>query len=300
MLRMIDAFHPQFADKNIELVTPDVVQTLTEKELINLLPEVDAWIAGDDPASRQVLQAGAQGRLKALVKWGVGVDNVDFPAAERLGIKAANTPGVFGREVADLAMHYVTGLARETFYIDREIRHNHDWPKPSGISLAERTVALVGFGDIGRQAARRFLAADMHVLGYDPEFTPVQDLPVDHAYWPDRLEEADFLVFTCPLTAGTYHLFNAHLLTRLKRGVRVVNVARGPIIDEAALIQGLESGVVESAALDVFEVEPLPAESPLRRYKKCVFGAHNGSNTKDAVHRVSNAAIDTLFKFLGV
>lgn len=300
MLGAIDSFRTRFNERGIALVAPPVVQTLSEGELIALVPSVDGWIVGDDPASAEVLEAGAAGRLRALVKWGVGVDNVDFDAARRLGIRATNTPGVFGREVADLAMHYLTGLARETFRIDREIRLQHAWPKPRGISLAGRTVALVGFGDIGKQAARRMLAADMRVVAYDPAFRPEADLRVEHAHWPERLAEADFLVFACPLTALTRHLFNEDLLERLKPGVRVVNVGRGPVIKESALVQGLRRGIVHSAALDVFEEEPLAPNSPLREFERCIFGSHNASNTEDAVLRVSHRAIDHLFAFLGV
>lgn len=298
MLRMIDEFRGRFADAGMELVAPEVVQTLSEDELVREAPTFDGWIAGDDPASERVLTAAVAGRLRALVKWGVGVDNVDFAAARKLGLKVAHTPGVFGREVADVAMNYVGGLARQTFLIDREIRLNNAWPKPSGISLADKTVALVGFGDIGRQTARRLLAAEMKVIVYDPVAESAGDLPVELATWPQRLGEADFLVFTCPLNASTRGMFNTALLPQLRRGVRVVNVGRGPVIETAALVEALRSGLVHSAALDVFEDEPLPADSPLRTFDRCIFGSHNASNTEDAVRRVSEKAIDILFEFL--
>lgn len=300
MLGMIDEFRAVFAERDMALEAPDVVQVMTEDELIARLPGFDGWIIGDDPASARVLEAGAAGKLRAAVKWGVGVDNVDFDAAERLGLKTTNTPGVFGREVADVAMTYVLGLARETFRIDREIRTQHAWPKPSGVSTWGKTVALVGFGDIGRQTARRLLACDMRVFAYDPYFAPREDIPVEPRAWPESLESADFLVFTCPLTAETRHMFNAALLPRLKPGVRVVNVGRGPVIEEAALVEGLRSGAVHSAALDVFENEPLAPANPLRAFDRCVFGSHNASNTRDAVRMVSLKAIDYMTEFLGL
>lgn len=298
MLRLIDDFADHFAAQGMDVHAAKVVQTLSEEELIGLLPEFDGWIAGDDPATEAVLKAGMAGRLRGLVKWGVGVDNVDFDACRRLDLKVAHTPGVFGREVADVAMNYVSGLARQTFLIDREIRTAHAWPKPSGISLADRTVALVGFGDIGRQTARRLLAADMKVIAYDPVAADRADIPVERAAWPDKLGEADFIVFTCPLTDQTRAMFNHDTLALLKPGVRVVNVARGPVIVTDALVAGLTSGVVHSAALDVFEIEPLEADSPLRGFERCIFGSHNGSNTEDAVRRVSHVAIDLLAGFL--
>ena len=298
MLGMIDEFRPVFAASNIEVVAADVVQIMSEAELIETLPSFDGWIIGDDPATAEVLEAGVAGQLKAIVKWGVGVDNVDFDAAKRLRLPAINTPGVFGREVADVAMNYVGSLARETTRIDREIRAKNAWPKPSGISLADKTVALVGFGDIGRQTAKRLLAADMKVVAYDPFFREEDGLEVTHQTWPEGLGAADIIVFTAPLNPSTHHMFDKSILPLLKRDVRIVNVGRGPLIQEVALIEGLASGLIHSAALDVFEVEPLVATNELRRFDKCVFGSHNGSNTRDAVRRVSLKAIETMFEFL--
>lgn len=300
MLGMIDEFRPRFEEKGVELEAPSIVQTMSEADLIDCLPGYDGWIIGDDPATAAVLDAGAAGRLRAIVKWGVGVDNVDFAAAERLGLPSTNTPGAFGREVADVAMNYVGGLARETFRIDREIRLNNAWPKPRGISLAGKTVALVGFGDIGRNTAKRLFAAEMRVVVYDPVYQPVETLDVETRIWPEGLDAADFLVFTAPLNAQTRHMFNETTLGHLKPGVRIVNVGRGPLIKEAALLEGLKRGIIHSAALDVFEEEPLARDNPLRGYDRCIFGSHNASNTQDAVRRVSHIAIEKLFAFLGV
>ena len=298
MLGLFDEFVDDFKAAGVEGVRANVTQIMTQDELCETLPDYDGWIIGDDPATARVFEAGAAGKLTAAVKWGVGVDNVDFEAAKSLGLPITNTPGVFGREVADVAMSYVLGLARQTFEIDRGIRNDHTWPKPPGISLWNKTVALVGFGDIGRQTAKRLLAHDLKVIAYDPYYKAVDRLAVEHEAWPNRLGEADFLVFTCPLTPQTEHMFNADILPRLKEGVRVVNVARGPIIDETALVKGLTDGLIHSAALDVFEVEPLAADNPLRSFPNTIYGSHNGSNTVDAVRNVSRFAIKTIAEFL--
>jgi phosphoglycerate dehydrogenase-like enzyme len=300
MLRMMESFEHFFSDKEVGIYCPNVVQTLTDSELKELVPHYEGWIIGDDPATREVFETGKQGRLRAAVKWGIGTDNVDLQAAKDLGIPISNIPNMFGKEVADLAMSYITALARESFFIDREVRSGR-WPKPCGISLAGTTVALVGYGDIGKNLAKRLLAADMHVIAYDPV---VQSSgfsgELTHAVWPDKIEEADFIVFTCSLTRDNYHMLNPEILSAVRKGVRVVNVARGPLIDESALIKALQSGVVHSAALDVMEAEPLPADSPLLDFKKCIFGSHNASNTREAVKRTSERAIQVLFDFLGV
>jgi D-3-phosphoglycerate dehydrogenase len=298
MLRQIDAFQDRFDALGWEVTAADVVQTLSEEELIGMLPAFEGWIIGDDPATRAVFEAGARGNLKAAVKWGIGVDNVDFAAARDLGLPIVNTPNMFGGEVADLALSYLIALARETFAIDRGIRAG-GWPKPAGISLGGRTLGLIGLGDIGRSLARRALACDMKVIAYDPGFETAPDgLAVEIARWPDRIGEADFLAFTCALTPANRHMLNRDMFEQAKHQVRVVNVARGPLIDEAALADALQSGKVHSAALDVFEIEPLPAASRLRAFDRCIFGAHNGSNTVDAVQRASALAIDALAGFL--
>lgn len=300
MLRMIDSFRPSFSKYGAEITTPDVVQTLSVEELKGLVPQHDGWIIGDDPATRAVFEAGKAGQLKAAVKWGIGVDNVDFTACKDLNIPITNTPNMFGGEVADIAVGYVIGLARQTFDVDRGVR-NGDWPKPRGISLAGKTVALVGYGDIGKNTARRLMAADMRIVAYDPYAPDDANMPnVERAQWPERISEADFIVINCALTPSSHHMLNAGVLSLCKPGVRVVNVGRGPIIEEHALEAALASGQVFSAALDVFEAEPLPMESLMRAHPRCVFGSHNASNTADAVARTSEIAIEKLMNFLGV
>ncbi len=299
MLRAIDRFRAEFARRGLEIHTPNVTQILSEAELLELVPQFDGWIIGDDPATRRVFTTAKAGKLKAAVKWGVGVDNVDFAACKDLGIPISNTPGMFGREVADIALGYVVALARQTFVIDRGVKAGQ-WLKPAGTSLSEKTVALVGFGDIGRNTAKRLLACELNVIAYDPYFQPTPGFEaVQSAAWPDRLEEADFVVVTCALTPQNRHLVNAASLARMKPGVRIVNVSRGPLVNEADLAAALTSGHVHSAALEVMEVEPLPAESPLRGFgDRVLFGSHNASNTVEAVNRTSAKAIELLAGFL--
>jgi len=298
MLGMIDSFNPLFEKYGVEVTAPEVIQTLSVEELKELVPQHDGWIIGDDPATREVFQAGRLGRLKAAVKWGIGIDNVDFSACKDLAIPIINTPDMFGSEVADIAMGYVIALARETFQIDRYIRDGH-WPKPKGISLMGKTVALLGYGDVGKNVAKRMLSSGMKVVAYDPYvISDNQISAVEHEKWPKRIDEADFIVITCSLTESSRHMINEKLLKKVKSGVRIVNVGRGPIIDETALESALISEKVYSAALDVFEIEPLPMHSYLRNHARCILGSHNASNTSDAVIRTSQIAIDRIMGFL--
>ncbi|MGA0557752.1 phosphoglycerate dehydrogenase [Larkinella sp. VNQ87] len=301
MLGQLAEFLPIFEEAGIEVVAPKVVQILSEEELLELVPTVDGWIIGDDQATERIFRAGKAGKLKAAVKWGIGVDNVDFKACKELGIPITNTPMMFGAEVATIAVSYVLGLARQTYYIDREVRAGN-WVKPAGMSLAGHTVALVGFGDIGKATARFLKAFDMHINVYDPFAKKTEEDEAAYRFltFPEELETADFVVTTCALTPATKHLINAETIQRMKDGVRIVNVSRGPIIDEAALIEGLKSGKVHSAGLDVFETEPLPMDSDLRKFDRCIFGTHNGSNTIQGVRRASHQAIKSMFEYLEV
>lgn len=257
MLGVVDELSALFLEHDWEISTPSVEQTLAPPQLKEMLPDHDGWIIGDDPATVEVLQAGRNGRLRAVVKWGVGIDNVDRGACDRLGIPFANTPNMFGMEVADVAMGYVLGLARSTFEINRGV-WDGGWPKPRGMSLAGRTAALIGYGDIGQNISKRLSVSQMEVMVYDPSLTVGDHEGGVTCYeWPNSIERADFIVICCALTRSSKHLLDASLFKRVKPGVRIVNVGRGPVIKESALIEALAAGVVHSAALDVFETEPL-------------------------------------------
>lgn len=301
MLKQIELFRKQFEDYGVELVIPNVVQTLSEDELIEILPKMDGWIIGDDPATAAVFEAGKKGNLRAAVKWGIGVDNVDFKACERLGIPIINTPNMFGEEVASVAVGYVLGLARNLFEIHEGVK-NGNWPKPTGMSLRDKTVALVGFGDIGKSTAQFLKAMHMNIMVYDPYADKSEEdiNAFNFLDWPIKVEDADFVVTTCALTKETKHMVNREIIFKLKQGVKLVNVSRGGIIDENALIDALKSKKVSGAALDVFETEPLPMDNPLRTFENCIFGTHNGSNTLEGVIRASNKAIEKLFSFLNI
>lgn len=301
MLKRIDEFRSLFEEKNIELVIPNMIQTLSEEELVDLLPDIDGWIIGDDPATERVFIAGKNGKLKAAVKWGVGTDNVDFQACETLGIPIINTPNMFGSEVATIAVAYVLGLARQTYFIDREVRKGK-WIKPAGRSVLGLKVGLIGFGDIGKATAKYLRGLDMLVNVYDPfAIKSEEDLKHYNFFsFPEKLDEADFVIVTCALTASTKHLINADTIALMKDGVYFVNVSRGGIMDEKAIISALKSGKIAGAGLDVFEIEPLPAASELRQFEQCIFGTHNGSNTIEGVRRATYQAISRLFDFLKV
>jgi D-3-phosphoglycerate dehydrogenase len=255
-------------------------------------------IAGDDHFTGRVLEASP--RLRVLSKWGIGTDSIDKDAAGRLGIPVTNTPGVFGDEVADIACGYILMLARGMHAVDAAVRRG-DWPKHEGETLRGKTLGVVGLGSIGRSIAIRGQALGMMVVGSDPAEAAceaaraggVEPLELD-----DLFRRSDYVALAAPMNATNQHLVDARRLALLPTGSKLVNVARGGLVDEQALVVALQSRQLAGAALDVFEVEPLPSESPLRTMPQVVLGAHNGSNTAEAVERTSKLAVDNLLTHL--
>ena len=298
MIAARSEFEPVLDRLGVVADCPEVKQTLAEDELTKLVPEYDGWIIGDDPATRTVLTAGRSGRLRAAVKWGVGTDNVDLQACADLGIAIDNTPGIFGDEVGDMVVAYLVGLARGICLVDRQVRRGL-WPKPAGTSLAGKTAGVVGFGNIGQSVSTRLSAMKMKTIAYVPDVPTAKRNGVEYRLWPTGIGDCNFLILACPLTPETRHMLDAKTLSQTMRGVMIINVSRGALIDEAALDVALSKGHVQSAALDVFETEPLPSGSPLRRHDQCVFGTHNASNTVEAVESTNRIAIGKLMALLG-
>jgi D-3-phosphoglycerate dehydrogenase / 2-oxoglutarate reductase len=300
MQSCIDEFRGRFERHGVSLVLPAVVQQLSESELSAMIGDFDAIIAGDDPITANVLERAT--RLKIVSKWGIGTDGIDLAAAKRLGIAVVNTPAVFGDEVADVAMGYVILLARQLHRIDSGVRAG-EWPKPEGLTLRGKRLGVFGFGSIGRAVAARGRGFGMEILATDVAGIAAADAielgvrPVDH---PALFAEADFLVLCSPLTPENHHVVGDENLARMRPGSFVVNVARGPLVDETALHRALCDGRLAGAALDVFEVEPLPAASPLRAIESCILGSHNGSNTREGVLRASALAVANTLAGLGL
>jgi D-3-phosphoglycerate dehydrogenase / 2-oxoglutarate reductase len=297
-LATADQYVARLSPEGVTVMTAAVVQQLSEADLLPLVGDIEGLIAGDDQLTARVLEGAP--RLRVIVRWGIGMDNVDLAAAERLGVRVVNTPGVFGDEVADVAIGYLILLARQLHRIDSGVRAG-GWPKPQGVSLAGRRLAIVGLGSIGRSVARRGAAMGMSVAGCDISPVARELAAADgvHVGELDLLaEECDALVLCSPLTPQTRQMINAALIARMPAGAWLVNVARGGLVDEPALIAALQSGHLGGAALDVFDSEPLPPDSPLRTLDNVILGSHNASNTADAVARVNALACELLLNGL--
>ena len=315
MINMVNNYEEYFKKYKLDYFCPKFRQVLSVEELIELVPHYDGWIIGDDPATREVFESGANGKLKAAVKWGVGVDNVDFQACSDLNIPITNIPNVFGEEVSDIGIGMILNLTRKIHEVDLETKKGN-WIKPIGVSLVGKKICLIGFGDIGRTMARKLLAFNMNIYVSDPGFKKIgqdivciynNDIKIDDnlskvniVSLDEALDNSDFICITCSLNKATYHLINKEKILKTKPGVIIINIARGPVICEDDVIELLESGHIGSVGLDVFEIEPLPNNSKLRNFKQNIYGSHNGSNTKEAVNRTSYIALETISKYLNL
>jgi D-3-phosphoglycerate dehydrogenase len=257
-------------------------------------------IVGDDRVSEKVMHASD--RLKIIAKWGVGVDGIDLGAAKRLGISVANTPAVFGDEVADVVIGYLVMLSRRLHAINAGVQSG-EWPKPEGVSLGGRKLGIVGLGDIGLAVARRAIAMKLRIFGVDPmpeRRAEAAQIGASVVGLDRLLAESDIISLNTPLTAGNHHMLDQAAFAAMKRDVWIINTARGGLVDERALLAALDAGQVGAAALDVFEDEPLPASSGLRHRENVILGSHNSSNTAEAVLRTNARAVANLLAGLGL
>jgi D-3-phosphoglycerate dehydrogenase len=240
-------------------------------------------------------------RLRAIVRAGVGTDNIDKDAATRQGIVVMNTPAGNTVSTAEHAFALILALSRNVAAADASLRgHRWDRGKFMGVQLAGKTLGIVGLGRIGQAVAERARAFDMRVVGYDPFLSPERAADLGIELMPkvaDMLPEIDYLTVHTPLTDETRHLIGKPELSKLKRGVRLVNCARGGIYDEAALVEGLTSGVIAGVALDVFESEPC-TESPLFDMPGVLVTPHLGASTEEAQSQVAVEGVGLLVDFL--
>ena len=267
-----------------------VVQTgMAEADLLRAIPEFSGLVVrSETKVNKAVLEAGTQ--LRVVGRAGVGVDNVDVETATRRGVIVMNAPGGNTISTAEHAFSLLLCAARKIPQAHRVVQSGK-WSRKEfqGVELYNKSLGIIGMGRIGSERSRRAIAFGMRVLAFDPYLaaTRARTLQVELIDdLDDLLREADFITLHTPLTPETHHLLNAERLSRLKRGVRIINCARGGLIDEAALVDALRSGQVAAAALDVFEQEPLPADSPLRELPNLVLTPHLGASTAEAQESV--------------
>ncbi|MBI4467206.1 MAG: phosphoglycerate dehydrogenase [Acidobacteria bacterium] len=282
----------KIADRGLELLRAEgwQVEPVSPKEAEAVrrgLAEATAWILrSGTQVTAELLEAAP--RLKVIGRAGVGVDNIDLEAATRRGILVMNTPGGNAVSVAEHTFALLLALARRVPEADRSTRSG-EWRKSefAGFELKGKTLGLVGLGRIGQEVGRRAQAFEMTVLAHDPFVAAAlaRDLGVELVSLDELLARADFLSLHVTLTPETERLLNRERLARCKRGMRILNTARGELVDDAALAEALASGQVAGAALDVFSSEP-PKDSPLLKLPNVIATPHIGGSTAEAQEEV--------------
>jgi len=288
MLPYTDRFVPILDQLGCDVIIPEVYERLSEEEILTYAGEFDGTICGDDRYSSKVIRQCAP-RLKVISKWGTGIDSIEKNTADTLGITVFCTTNAFTTPVSDSVLAYILTFSRKQPWLDRNVKGGR-WEKIPGKSLVESTLGVIGVGNIGKAVLKKAHAFNMRLLGNDIvpislEFTKKYE--VDMVRLEDLLSQADFISINCDLNPTSRHLINAKMLALMKPSAVIINTARGSIIDESALINALEDKKIAGAALDVFETEPLPDDSPLLSMDQVMLAPHNSNSSplaREAVH----------------
>lgn len=268
----------------------DCSYDLSPEDLKKKVAESDALIVrSGTKVTREVFEA-AKGRLKVVGRAGVGIDNVDLQAATEHGCLVVNAPTANTVAAAEHGIALLASMARNVAQADASIKAGK-WERSKyvGVSLVGKTLAVMGFGKVGTEVARRAKGLGMTVISHDP-YAPAdraRALGVDLVSFDQAISTADFVSLHMPLTPATKKVFNDETFSKMKKGVRLINVARGGVIDEDALVRALDAGIVAQAALDVFCEEPPSKDSRLIQHENVTVTPHLGASTKEAQEGVA-------------
>jgi D-3-phosphoglycerate dehydrogenase len=278
-------------DKGLQV---DVEDTITPERLVEVIGSYGAVVVRSRTKIRKnVLEQAAN--LKVIARGGVGVDNIDVETAEAMGVKVLNTPAASTDSVAELAIAYIFALARPIVQATESLRAGR-WEKAKfhGSEVQGKTLGIIGMGRIGSAVAKRAAALGMIVLGYDSR--SVGPAPYMMMVSMDELlARSDYITVHIPLTDESQHLIGAEAIAQMKPGVKLIDCARGGVIDENALYEAIMAGKVAGAALDVFENEPL-TDNKLFTLSQVIGSPHMGASTAEATERIGDEVAELLIK----
>ncbi len=301
MQPFIERFQAVFEHYGCELIIPEVHERLEADEILKYAGQFDGTICGDDRYNTDVLRKCSP-RLKVISKWGTGIDSIDQETAAQLGIRVSRTVNAFTIPVTDSIFGYMLVFARRQPWMDRAVKSG-EWKKIPGRALSECTLGVIGVGNIGKEVLRKAHAFGMTLLGNDiipipEEFTAANQVRMVDL--DELMKESDFISVNCDLNPTSFHIINHDSLALVKPGAVLINTARGPLVEEAALVQALQQGRLGGAGLDVFEHEPLPADSPLLKMDNVLLAPHNSNSSPTAWEKVHWNTILNLLDGLGI
>lgn len=288
----------KLAEAGLEVERNDTGAVLDEAAMLERLAACEGVIVGIDPLNRKVLDCAP--KLRAISKYGVGLDNIDLAECERRGIRVSRTVGANSNAVADYAFALMLDVARRVGLIDRRCRQK-DWGKITSLDVFGKTLGIIGLGAIGKCVARRAAGFEMRVMAcdavWDGEFADQHDIVRADV---DRIcREADFITLHCNLTDATRNIIDGRRIGMMRKTAVLVNTARGGLIDETALLQALQKGAIWGAGLDVFSTEP-PAEEAWYTLDNVILGSHCSASTRGALELMGSMAVDNLLRDLGL
>ncbi len=297
-LPVLDKWRSELESHEIELISLPVPERAEEEDLLPVVSDIHGVICGDDRFTARVLAHAPL--LRVLCKWGTGIDSLDQDACRRLGILIRNTLDAFSVPVADTVLGYALAFCRNIPFMDAQMKSGV-WKKIPGRSLSETTFGIVGVGNVGRRVAERAAAFGCRLLGADIreiDSSWCRTLGLTQVGLETLLTESDFVSLNCDLNPTSYHLISDTTLAQMKPSAILINTARGPIVDEPALARALQVGGIAGVGLDVFEDEPLPADSPLRSMPNALIAPHNSNSSPTAWERVHANTVKNLIEAL--
>ena len=287
-----------FSDRKFLIDLKKADQFLTERELLKVIKDYDGVICGDDEFSEKVLSKAQN--LKVISKWGTGINSIDLNYAKKRNIKVCNTPSAFSYSVATMALALILAYYRKII-INHNLVKKHEWPKISGETLFNKKVGVIGVGNIGKKIFQ--MLRGFETINYGNDLRKInrsflKKYNIKHVSKNKIFQESDIIITAADLNKSSYHLINKKNLNKMKKNVLIVNISRGPLIDNIALIEFLKKNKNSGACLDVFEKEPLNSNSELLTLKNCILASHNAFNTKHEVEKTHLNTIKNILKIL--
>ncbi len=275
---------------------------LKEEVILDVIADFDGVICGDDEITSRVIEKGAKSKLKILSKYGIGLDKVDLDAAKEFNIPVANTPGVNNTTVAEhvfaLMLCYSKNLIKEN-----ELIQNQNWTKLIGTELFQKTLGIIGLGHVGKEVAKRASAFGMKIIVFDKyvdsEFVEKLDIEISDSI-EELVAKVDYLSLNASLNEDTRGLINANNIQKCRKGIVIINTARAGLVDNDAIMWGLDNKIINGYLTDVLEEEPMVLNHPFLNYENIIITPHIGSRTYENVVRQGTWAIKNLVSHLNI
>ena len=279
--------------KNNNILYDKIVKnpSVNEDQLLKVIEKYDGLICSDDEITKKVLDKAVN--LKVISKWGTGIDSINKNYAKQKKIKVCNTPNAFSRSVGQLTWAMILSLSRKMMETHKMIQQG-DWPKLTGISLEKKNLGIIGLGNVGQTVIKMGVGFDMNILGSDTKSIKkniLQKLKIKKVSKKELIKKSDVIVLCVDLNKNSYDLISDQEFNNMKKDVILINISRGPVINEKSLIKALKKKKIGGLGIDVFTKEPLNKNNYLVKAKNCILSSHNAFNTSEQVEKVHKNTI---------